>query len=944
MTFSTTYHRFRYINPAYCALAVLDAIADHDDEAFGNARLCSLLERCMALKPCRETGGSSQQATVDAQLLASAMVLEEAQGWPRSKPSAMPLIVAPPANPDHSTKPIFSASAEGLAKLSELKPLNGILRVYPIGTLGQLREGKSTLENLILTKAVRTIHEFFATSNSYVSKTRGASFFVLPHPSDTDGVIVLVDFEGFGDPEKDRAFCADYDARLFAIAFAFLRTLLFNIKSGIDTYVVDRLSALKFVSDIYLGKAASSKKREHYDVNARPLLFVVLRDFGLRDTRDGVSAAKHYQNQLMDLGKQKKSPFSLTELFSAIKVHPLPQPVANRLSLHNVSTVPWLQLEPDFRTAFDNLAFDLFENAKPLGTGVDLDGASLAELVGTAVKVVNQGKTQQMAMTSLLANRSIIAAFNAADDHLTKEFAQLENELPLNDDQFAGHVEALQVVVFDVFTARIKRLPVYSTSDVAVQEQRSRLEEVFKRATEMLSTTNSHKCLTLGEQLRKEEVFAKAPQEADVTFPTGSDDVYKVFMADAMVRFSSALRGPAALKNQLRNQLDLDLTRQLDTYRTFNNTARAAKEHRDAAEKQLQKLNEESAARIAELQQMGDAMAAEAAGELEAQFQKYTKQIEDLISDHQKQIGDLSTEHRAAIETLANERTAEMNTQLANQRQLFDTERTNLQKKVDAQRNRADELQKKIDGHNCPDACFPGSSTVLTRRGTMAIVDVRPGDEVLVRPGHWEPIVTFYDYEPSTVAMFTTILFENGSVTLTPNHILFAASANNGSPHTLPAISDFAAVQAKNVRRGMWVVRMCESSTTTTSAEKDQFAVPKQIVDMVSHRYLTGFFSPVPAHSDTIVVDGVLCSVYAKPEPFAAVRVSDALVHMLSHAATTPLRAYARLLLSVGLSGWLQPQKSGSSVGWVLPALKLFFGLIVSVLVFVNERTLRVSL
>ncbi|KNE69958.1 hypothetical protein AMAG_14796 [Allomyces macrogynus ATCC 38327] len=153
--------------------------------------------------------------------------LESAFKWPVPVPMPESLIIPPDDFPSACggtsassrskapPKPEFRVDPAGIKAIRALA--GGIL--FPVGVVGNLREGKSTLQNLILraalpqTEGMAAQSEIFPTSNAYWSKTKGCSFVLVPHPSVQDGWILLFDFEGFGELTKDQSYCADYDAR-----------------------------------------------------------------------------------------------------------------------------------------------------------------------------------------------------------------------------------------------------------------------------------------------------------------------------------------------------------------------------------------------------------------------------------------------------------------------------------------------------------------------------------------------------------------------------------------------------------------------------------------------------------------------------------------------------------------------------------------------------------
>ncbi|KNE71007.1 hypothetical protein AMAG_15267 [Allomyces macrogynus ATCC 38327] len=250
-------------------------------------------------------------------------------------------------------------------------------------------------------------------------------------------------------------------------------------------------------------------------------------------------------------------------------------------------------------------------------------------------------------------------------------------------------------------------------------------------------------------------------------------------------------------------------------------------------------------------------------------------------------------------------------------------------------RNRVQELQNEIDSHrhNNGGGCFPGSAQVdVWGRGRVQMRDLAVGDVVRAHGERWEPIVGWYDHNASVARTFLALDYSRldgslSSVTLTPNHLVFITTGAE------PAQESAVACQAQHARVGdkLWDA---ESS------------IP---ADIVAIRSVTrrGIYSPVPARSGTLVVDGVIASVYAKPTAFQTVDVADTLLHTISHWATYPLRtAWALELVAETVLGSVLDHfviSSGPSRGkalsraeptspLLLPYLKFVVGGLVAVL------------
>eukprot|EP00927_Polykrikos_kofoidii_P016321 TRINITY_DN17357_c0_g1_i3.p1 TRINITY_DN17357_c0_g1~~TRINITY_DN17357_c0_g1_i3.p1 ORF type:complete len:491 (+),score=39.28 TRINITY_DN17357_c0_g1_i3:60-1475(+) len=194
--------------------------------------------------------------------------------------------------------------------------------------------------------------------------------------------------------------------------------------------------------------------------------------------------------------------------------------------------------------------------------------------------------------------------------------------------------------------------------------------------------------------------------------------------------------------------------------------------------------------------------------------------------------------------------------------------------------------------HACQDpgcgpstSCFPGHALVEVRgRGPIPVASVNVGDEVLVAKGvevvdmaaHasnviYEPVLAFlHALRDSSPLDFITIVHSRGELRVSENHLVFAALAqNNVWAHRTGA-----------------VLRPGDRLLAVSSAE-----VASSVSEIVAiHRNVTraGMFAPLTM-AGTIVVDGVVASIYAAPA------LDVHLDHPSAHAAIFPVRAYHAL-------------------------------------------------
>ncbi|KAJ3355899.1 Guanylate-binding protein 5 [Allomyces javanicus] len=928
-----------------------------------------ILHDCYCNPSCfsERTLAESVQVMTDHLVMPDHMLTDEVRAisaeltaleWPAPTPKALPLISPPDeipgavrgggstARPKTLPKPQFRVKPAGIQAIRAL--LGGVL--FPVGVLGNLREGKSTLQNLILRAASPHVAsaqlaqtEFFTTSNGYLSTTKGCSCALVPHPEVPDGWILLFDFEGFGDVDKDQAYCADYDARLAAIAFAFLKSLIYNTKSGLDTYMLDRLSTFKLAADIHLKKRGRSVIGRIFSGNTNNdaasdndvLLTLVLRDFALDGEIGGQSAAEHYRALIQD--EIAVSPFaSLTKMFDDIRVHTLPRPVDDARLLPMVSQLPTSKLDARFRQQFKLMVEDLFAASPRLhvpGTNsssasTTAQGEYLASLIESAVSVVNSGKSQPLLMTAMNERVTARSVPQEHEEQLDAAVSEIKQMLPLNTHNLES---AFGTLCSRIETAFAERLEATGVNTVTVAgEFKDQLKRTIEQHRRALADANVV-CATQAADHARNTVLAAVPDKREFTFPTGDETRFAQWIERVVGDLRANLVGPDEITATVCDQMRNDLERQLGVYREFNATQRALAEKQEQTRRDMEQREKEAQEAM---QKLGDAIESGAGLEaaktaLQQQVDGYKHQLDQVVEGHRVEMEKVTREHAETLERSNRELKDQHNAHLNQTRDELQGRIHWFEDELNKVRNRVQELQNEIDSHrrNNGGGCFPGSAHVeVWGRGRVPMRDLVVGDIVRVHDDDWEPIVGWYDRDASLTRTFLALDFAqlDGSlsfVTLTPNHLVFITTGAE------PPQDSAVACQAQHVRVGdkLWDAESC---------------MP---VDIVAIRNVTcrGIYSPVPARSGTIIVDGVIASVYAKPAAFQTVDIADTLVHAISHWATYPLRtAWALGLVTEKVLGSVLHhfvRSSGPSHGkpvspWLLPYLKLIVGSLVAVL------------
>jgi DNA (cytosine-5)-methyltransferase 1 len=103
--------------------------------------------------------------------------------------------------------------------------------------------------------------------------------------------------------------------------------------------------------------------------------------------------------------------------------------------------------------------------------------------------------------------------------------------------------------------------------------------------------------------------------------------------------------------------------------------------------------------------------------------------------------------------------------------------------------------------------CFPAGTTILTRRGLVAVEDVREGDEVLTHHRRWRPVVATMSRPADTVVVKGIGLA--GGLETTPEHPLYARSRCqvwNNEVRQYRWVMDEASgwVEAKDMKGKLW--------------------------------------------------------------------------------------------------------------------------------------------
>jgi len=196
--------------------------------------------------------------------------------------------------------------------------------------------------------------------------------------------------------------------------------------------------------------------------------------------------------------------------------------------------------------------------------------------------------------------------------------------------------------------------------------------------------------------------------------------------------------------------------------------------------------------------------------------------------------------------------------ELANRRTLSTSQR----------RNGSDELT----------ACFPGESMVQTRgRGSVPMATLEVSEEVLVEEPMgviaYQPVLSFIHRIRAEEASFLTVKHEHGVFRASAGHLVFVLDGLSRTDKPVGKLQPGDVLFAVDGRSSD--VSMSSSRVTAI------------------HRSMTniGLHAPLTA-SGTVIVDGVVASIYATPS------LTLQMPHAAAHVAFLPVRLYHNLGLA----------------------------------------------
>ena len=181
---------------------------------------------------------------------------------------------------------LLRVEPEGLKLLESL----GSERVAVCSVAGIYRTGKSFFLNRLASST-----QGFDVGETTEPCTRGVWLWHRPDLKTADGAtLLLMDTEGLASADQDET----YDAKVFALALLLSSYFVLNVVGVIDDSTIERLHLVTEVTKRIVVEGGSA------DEDAFPPLLVLVRDFALTPTRDGVAISdqEYLEEALRDRG------------------------------------------------------------------------------------------------------------------------------------------------------------------------------------------------------------------------------------------------------------------------------------------------------------------------------------------------------------------------------------------------------------------------------------------------------------------------------------------------------------------------------------------------------------------------------------------------------------------------------------------------------------------
>nr|XP_055045673.1 guanylate-binding protein 1-like isoform X1 [Misgurnus anguillicaudatus] len=360
-------------------------------------------------------------------------------------------------------KPVCLIDTESDGKLcvqqSALQILQKIEQpVVVVAVVGLYRTGKSYLMNRLAGKPAG-----FALGSTIESKTKGIWMWCVPHPTEKETTLVLLDTEGLGDVDKGDS---KHDTNIFCLAVLLSSTLVYNSRGTIDNDAIQKLHYVTELTDCIKVKSSNEDADDSIEfVKFFPSFIWAVRDFTLElkiDDKDATEneylefalKLKHGTGKkVMDYNLPREC---IQKFFPSRTCFTFPFPTAPE----NVSRLESLNpadLSPDFLKVTDSFCQFVFQKSqtKKLKEGYTVTGRVLGNLAKTYVDTISSGAVPCL-------ENAVIAMAKIENEAAVKEglevyksgMEKLRNSFPLELKDVSSEHQRLSNLATQTFMKR----------------------------------------------------------------------------------------------------------------------------------------------------------------------------------------------------------------------------------------------------------------------------------------------------------------------------------------------------------------------------------------------------------------------------------------------------------------------------------------------------------
>ncbi|XP_045178397.1 guanylate-binding protein 1-like [Mercenaria mercenaria] len=365
-----------------------------------------------------------------------------------------------------------------------------------VGVCGLYRSGKSYLMNWLAGEK-----KGFGLGDTVQSETKGIWAWCKQHPDPRkhNQMLLLIDTEGLGDPEKGNP---DHDNQLFCLTLLMSSTMVLNIQGVFDYGALEKLAFISMLTENIKVMSGDSQYNDRHVPIVSPHLVICLRDFHLKLERGGrkQTADEYLETNLQTTLKAEHAKFdkikeSIKSYFPKRKCFTVAQPAVGE-QLQNIEQLDKCDLRKEFVEDADKLKTYVY-GRKPKyicnASKKELDGADFAALVTTYVNALRNGSPihfeDAFTKTAMQRNKRI----------LSKVLSQFKSDM--NNETLPKSKQALQDKFLIAYEQTLKKYRKDSLlfrqddfEDQATAEMKKHVEglrvEVSKRCQ-----TDSHEIL-----------------------------------------------------------------------------------------------------------------------------------------------------------------------------------------------------------------------------------------------------------------------------------------------------------------------------------------------------------------------------------------------------------------------------------------------------------------